>query len=175
MNRRHFGLLEASGQLITLTVFTVGILENRLVWAPQTSPLLRVVGGVLVAAGFALTGWAMGANPHFSAAMSLSQRGHRLVRSGPYRFVRHPGYAGFIASWLGAPLLLGSLWALVPSLLGSLLTVWRTSVEDSILQEELPGYADYAESVGFRLIPCVWQRGLRSRDSPGPLHWRSEK
>jgi len=156
MNRRHLALLEASGQLITLTVFAVGILDSRFAWTPHLIPLLRLFGGGLVAVGFALTGWAMGSNTHYSAALSLSQRGHQLTSSGPYRFVRHPGYAGFIMSWVGAPLLLGSRWALVPSLIGSLLTVARTAIEDRILQRELPGYAEYAESVVSRIVPGIW-------------------
>jgi protein-S-isoprenylcysteine O-methyltransferase Ste14 len=150
MNRHYWGLLEASGQLITLAILGIGILDNRFSWSPSLSTPLRILGGVLVACGFALGGWAMGSNTHYSATMSQSQRGHNLASKGPYRFVRHPGYAGFIISWLGAPLLLGSLWALVASLIGSWLTVMRTVIED------LPGYSEYAQSVRFRLLPRVW-------------------
>jgi protein-S-isoprenylcysteine O-methyltransferase Ste14 len=98
----------------------------------------------------------MNSNPHYSATLARSQRGHTLAGDGPYRFMRHPGYAGFIISWLGAPMLLGSLWALVPSLIGCWLTVVRTATEDRILHEELPGYSQYAQSVRFRLLPGVW-------------------
>ena len=156
MERRYAGLLEASGQIITLTILAVGILDNRFSWSPSLSTPLRAFGGMLVAGGFALSAWAMSANAHYSATLSQSQRGHKLASGGPYRLVRHPGYTGFILGWLGAPLLLGSLWALVPSLIGSWLTVMRTAGEDRVLQEELPGYREYAESVRFRLLPRIW-------------------
>jgi protein-S-isoprenylcysteine O-methyltransferase Ste14 len=156
MNRRSWGLLEASGQIITLTILGVGVLDNRFSWSPSVNTSLRVLGGVLVACGFVLGGWAMSSNAHYSATLSQSQRGHRLASSGPYRFVRHPGYAGFILSWFGAPLLLGALWALVPSLIGSWLTVLRTASEDRILHDELSGYGQYAQSVRYRLLPGVW-------------------
>jgi protein-S-isoprenylcysteine O-methyltransferase Ste14 len=70
--------------------------------------------------------------------------------------VRHPGYAGFIVSTLGVPLILGSLWALLAALLIALGFVVRTVLEDRTLQAELPGYAEYAQQVRYRLIPGVW-------------------
>jgi protein-S-isoprenylcysteine O-methyltransferase Ste14 len=75
----------------------------------------HVAGAVLLAAGLELAAWAMIANAYFSTAVRIqSDRGHTVCRTGPYRFVRHPGYVGFILQSLWVPLLLGSLWALVP-------------------------------------------------------------
>jgi len=156
MNRRHSSLLEASGQIITLTILAIGVLDTRFSWSPSVAMPLRALGGIAVACGFVLSAWAMSSNAHYSATLSQSQRGHKVASNGPYHFVRHPGYAGFIMSWLGAPLLLGSLCALVPSLIGSWLTVMRTSTEDRILHQELPGYGEYAQSVRYRLLPGVW-------------------
>jgi protein-S-isoprenylcysteine O-methyltransferase Ste14 len=156
MNRRYSSLMEASGQIITLIILATAILDSRFSWSPSVAMPLRILGGIGVACGFVFSGWAMSSNTHYSATLSQSQRGHKLASSGPYHFVRHPGYAGFIISWLGAPLLLGSLWALVPSFIGSWLTVIRTATEDRILHQELPGYSEYAQSVRYRLLPGVW-------------------
>jgi protein-S-isoprenylcysteine O-methyltransferase Ste14 len=85
-----------------------------------------------------------------------SDRGQAVCRSGPYRFVRHPGYVGFILQSLGTPLLLGSKWALLPGLITVALMVIRTALEDRFLQGELPGYREYVGQVRYRLVPGVW-------------------
>jgi protein-S-isoprenylcysteine O-methyltransferase Ste14 len=75
---------------------------------------------------------------------------------GPYRIIRHPGYAGAIVTFLAMPLLLGSWWAAIPALIGSAGYVLRTALEDRTLREELEGYSDYSEQVHHRLLPGVW-------------------
>ena len=85
-----------------------------------------------------------------------SERGHRVIDTGPYRYVRHPGYVGFVGWALSAPLLLGSWWALVPAVLTIASMVIRTALEDRTLHEELSGYREYASRVRYRLIPGVW-------------------
>jgi len=85
-----------------------------------------------------------------------ADRGHTVATGGPYRFVRHPGYIGFIVGAFGTALLLGSRWALVPAALAGALVVVRTVLEDRTLRAELPGYADYAARVRYRLLPRVW-------------------
>ena len=79
-----------------------------------------------------------------------------MCDSGPYRLVRHPGYAGNIPPLLGIVLALGSVWALVPAVVTLIITVVRTALEDRTLQEELPGYRDYARRVRYRLIPAIY-------------------
>jgi protein-S-isoprenylcysteine O-methyltransferase Ste14 len=83
-------------------------------------------------------------------------RGHRVCSTGPYAHVRHPMYAGVILSIVSFPLALGSLFGLIPAGLIVGLFVLRTSLEDRTLQEELPGYKEYAQKVRFRLIPGIW-------------------
>jgi protein-S-isoprenylcysteine O-methyltransferase Ste14 len=85
-----------------------------------------------------------------------AERGHRVVTGGPYQYVRHPGYVGGILHHLAAPLVLGSPWALIPGALGAAALMARTALEDRTLREELPGYADYAQRVCYRLVPGVW-------------------
>jgi len=97
------------------------------------------------------------ANAYFSTAVRIqSDRGHTVCRTGPYRFVRHPGYVGFILQSLGTPFLLGSLWTLVPGITATVLMIIRTSLEDRTLQAELPGYRDFVQEVRYRLVPGIW-------------------
>jgi protein-S-isoprenylcysteine O-methyltransferase Ste14 len=96
-------------------------------------------------------------NRFFSSVVRIQiERGHVVCDTGPYRFVRHPGYAGSILPLLGIVLALGSVWTLIPAAVALVITAIRTVLEDKTLQEELPGYRDYARRVRFRLIPGVY-------------------
>src|SRR5512137_210577 len=117
----------------------------------------HVSGAVLLAAAYALLSWAMWSNAFFSTVARIQDdRGHAVCTTGPYRLVRHPGYAGFILQALGTPWLLGSHWALVPGVVAAASMVVRTSLEDRMLQAQLPGYAEYARRVRYRLVPGIW-------------------
>ena len=83
-------------------------------------------------------------------------RGHKVIDTGPYAIVRHPGYALGYPLFLGMPLALGSLWALIPAFIFGLFLVVRTFLEDRTLQKELPGYQEYTQRVRYRLVPGVW-------------------
>ncbi len=78
------------------------------------------------------------------------------MTTGPYQFVRHPGYTGALLINIGLPLLLGSLWAFIPSVMTVLGLIVRTVPEDRFLLRELNGYADYAKKVKWKLIPGIW-------------------
>ena len=117
----------------------------------------QITGFVAYIAGGALFGWSMIANAFFSTAVRIqNDRGQAVCDKGPYRFVRHPGYAGAIFEALAAPVMFGSLWALIPGVLSVLLFVVRTALEDRTLQQELGGYVEYASRVRYRLLPGVW-------------------
>jgi protein-S-isoprenylcysteine O-methyltransferase Ste14 len=112
---------------------------------------------VAVAAGGGLPLWAVAANPFFSGLVRIQRdRGHRVVDTGPYRFVRHPSYAGSIVYMIGVTFALGSYVALPAAAVLCAVLVVRTALEDRTLREELDGYADYARRVRFRLIPGIW-------------------
>jgi protein-S-isoprenylcysteine O-methyltransferase Ste14 len=132
-------------------------LDWRLGWSAPL-PLGVHLSGLWVATlGYALFLWAMAANAFFSfGARIQAERGHAVAAGGPYRWVRHPGYAGTILAQAGIPLLLGSPWAFLPCALTALLFVARTALEDRTLRAELPGYAEYARRTRFRLLPGVW-------------------
>jgi protein-S-isoprenylcysteine O-methyltransferase Ste14 len=85
-----------------------------------------------------------------------TDRGHQVVSSGPYRWMRHPGYAGALLTYLATPLFLDSGWAFLPTVFITILMVIRTYLEDRFLQDELEGYRDYVKRVRYRLLPGVW-------------------
>jgi len=129
----------------------------RFGWARDLSIAWHVAGAVVLVAGLGLSAWAMIANAYFSTAVRIqSDRGHTVCSTGPYRFVRHPGYVGFILQALGVPILLGSLWALISGITATVLMIIRTSLEDRMLQAELPGYQDYVQKVRYRLVHGIW-------------------
>lgn len=121
-------------------------------------PLWSVLAGyAALLAGIAVTTWAQAVNPFFEPGVRIqSERHHRVIDSGPYRFVRHPGYIAAMLLFFGMALALGSLWALLPAALASALLALRTSWEDRLLHAELPGYGDYALRVRWRLVPGIW-------------------
>jgi protein-S-isoprenylcysteine O-methyltransferase Ste14 len=121
------------------------------------SPAAQAAGMVLLALGSWLTLWAMASNRFFAATVRIqTERGHTVAQSGPYRFVRHPGYSGALLFVLATPLALGSAWAFIPAFLTAAVVVLRTALEDHTLQEELAGYREYAAGVPSRLVPGLW-------------------
>ena len=132
-------------------------LDHRFGWSPAFPLWLIVLGFILTSLGYAFATWALAENRFFSTVVRIqTDRGHAVCDSGPYRLVRHPGYAGNIPPLLGIVLALGSVWALIPAVVTLIITVVRTALEDRTLQEELPGYRDYARRVRYRLIPAIY-------------------
>lgn len=140
-----------------VATLTVAGLDLRFGWSPQLASAFQFAAFALLGGGYYLVSWAMWSNRFFSGVVRIQRdRGHTVATGGPYQYVRHPGYAGMIASSLATPLLLGSLWALIPAGLTVYVTVVRTALEDRTLQEELDGYKDYTERVRYRLMPGFW-------------------
>jgi len=116
-----------------------------------------LLGLAIFVPGSALLTWSMVVNPFFEKTVRIqTEHGHRVIDTGPYAYVRHPGYAGLVGWILSTPLLLGSVWATIPAFLAVLGLLIRTTLEDRTLQAELPGYAEYVARVRFRLLPGVW-------------------
>jgi protein-S-isoprenylcysteine O-methyltransferase Ste14 len=141
---------------LPMTVVVAG-LNERYGWPPHPDVALQIGGLAVMLVGGALVVWAMISNTHFEAYVRIQrERNHRVVSEGPYRFLRHPGYAGMILFGLALPFCLGSLWALIPAAVGSCLMAVRTALEDRFLRRELDGYQEYAARVRQRLLPGIW-------------------
>ena len=115
------------------------------------------LGYVSLVVSSVLINWAMIVNPFFEPTVRIQEeKEHKVISSGPYAFVRHPGYLSGIL-WIGSiPLILGSLYGFFPFLLYSAFMILRTHLEDKTLLEELSGYGEYAEKVRYRLFPGLW-------------------
>jgi protein-S-isoprenylcysteine O-methyltransferase Ste14 len=141
----------------SLIIGIVAALDARWHWSPDIPWVVSILATVVAAAGGLFTQWAMVANPFFSGLVRIqSERGHVVVSTGPYRWLRHPGYLGALIFAMASPLILGSLWAFVPAVISFVNTLVRTALEDRTLRAELPGYDDYARQVRYRLVPGVW-------------------
>jgi protein-S-isoprenylcysteine O-methyltransferase Ste14 len=141
---------------VLFAVYVVAGLEARdgVSSLPEAAWLLGLA--IFVPAAAMLT-WSMVVNLFFEKTVRIQMdRGHRVIDTGPYAYMRHPGYVGFAGWILSAPLLLASSWAFFPAVLAVVGIVIRTALEDRTLHAELPGYPDYAARVRFRLIPRVW-------------------
>jgi len=132
-------------------------LDHRYGWSPAFPLWLNIIGLLLAAAGYALAVWALVENRFFSSAVRIqTDRGHVVCDTGPYRMIRHPGYAGNIIPLAGIVLAFSSFWTIIPAAIASILILIRTVLEDRTLKDELPGYKEYAQKVRYRLFPGIW-------------------
>jgi protein-S-isoprenylcysteine O-methyltransferase Ste14 len=143
--------------LFWFSSWLLAALDFRFGWTPSLPLVEHVVGVIGVAAGFGLFLWALVSNSFFAEGVRIqTERSHSVCSSGPYRFVRHPGYLGNLLSGLFSPILLGSWWAFIPAFIGAAGFILRTYLEDRTLQAELEGYREYARDTRWRLIPGIW-------------------
>lgn len=147
--------------LILLPIFPAILIvaaldDGRFHWAP--APLwVILLGYVLLLVGYLGAGWAQAVNRHFEPSVRIqSDRDHHVITTGPYAYVRHPGYIFGTILTLGCALALGSFWALLPAALFVAVLAIRTNLEDATLQRELPGYAEFAARVRYKWVPGVW-------------------
>lgn len=152
-DRRLFPLL----MLASISIVVVAGLDERFGWSGGFPVVLRGLALCLILGGYALSTWALVENPFFSGVARIqAERGQYVVSSGPYRWVRHPGYAGGLMTYLATPLFFDSAWAFLPTVFVILGTLVRTELEDRMLQEGLVGYREYTQRVRYRILPGVW-------------------
>lgn len=150
-------LLQAVNILLLAIMLPLAGADRRLGGSPAFPPAVSAAALLIFGVVFVFLIRLMAINEFFSSAVRWQKdRGHTTVREGPYRVVRHPGYVAMILQFLAIPLALGSLWAVLPALGAAAAYVLRTAREDRFLLETLPGYAAYARTVPFRLIPGIW-------------------
>jgi protein-S-isoprenylcysteine O-methyltransferase Ste14 len=152
-DRRLAPLLGLGGALALLAAG----LEARFNWSQDFAMPLKIIALIIILAGNILGTYALIENRFFSGVVRLqTDRGQHVVSSGPYRWVRHPGYAGALLTYWGTPIFLDSLWTFIPVMFVTVILVVRTNLEDRTLQEKLDGYREYAGRVRYRLLPGVW-------------------
>ena len=141
----------------SILILVVAGLDRFYGWSTAFASTVNIIALVGIVAGYAFSSWALVENRFFSGTVRIQhERGHHVVSTGPYRLIRHPGYAGGLFGYVFIPLLLDSLWAFVPAILLGIVMVIRTALEDKTLQAELTGYAEYAQNTRYRLIPGIW-------------------
>ncbi|MHC4534152.1 MAG: methyltransferase family protein [Planctomycetota bacterium] len=134
----------------------IGLDVGRFQWS-NLGIHFGIGGCVLFILGAVLIHWAMLVNRHFEATVRIQRdRGHRVMTKGPYRIVRHPGYVGVMLWGISTPLIIGSIYGLIPGGIAVILMIIRTSLEDKLLRCELNGYIEYTKRVRYRLLPGLW-------------------
>jgi protein-S-isoprenylcysteine O-methyltransferase Ste14 len=150
-------VLMACLALSLLAILSVAALDaGRFHWS-SVPWWLTILGYILLSIGFLLSVWAESVNKFAEPSARIqTDRGHKVIDTGPYAIVRHPMYLSGLLVCAGIPLTLGSFWAFIPAVVTTLVLIVRTILEDKMLQTELEGYKDYAARVPHRLIPGVW-------------------
>ena len=140
-----------------VSTVVAGLDYGRFHFSPSIPMPVSLTALLAFALGLAFSVWAMLANRFFVKLVKIqTDREHSVITNGPYAYVRHPGYAGSLLSFIALPVALGSLWALLPAAAGLALWVLRTYLEDRTLHKELDGYSRYAARVRWRLVPGIW-------------------
>jgi len=140
-----------------MAVWIAAGLDDRFHWSNSMPVPALPLGIALAVLAAALIAWAMHTNKFFSSVVRIQKdRGHIVIDRGPYRFVRHPGYAGMAAFTLATPLILNSYWAFAPAAATAAVIALRTVLEDRTLDNELDGYSDYARRVRYKWLPAIW-------------------
>jgi protein-S-isoprenylcysteine O-methyltransferase Ste14 len=149
-------------QLITVALIAhyvvAGLDRGRYHWSDGLPTWLHALGLAAMAASYALALWAMVVNRFFSSVIRIqSDRGQHVISTGPYAVIRHPGYLAGIVFVVTSGIALGSWYAtLLLTMCAVPFLMYRVIAEDGVLRAELPGYADYAAKVRWRLVPGFW-------------------
>lgn len=143
--------------LSTLIISLVSAIGYRLTGQWEVMLWLRILAVIIATGGYLLTLWSMRKNAFFEGSVRLqSDYDHQVVSDGPYRVVRHPGYLGLTLYNFMLPLIMESSWGFVGVGYYFIILIWRTAFEDRFLLENLPGYAEYADKIHWRLFPGIW-------------------
>ena len=140
-----------------ILILVVAGLDKYYDWTSASSLTINLIALFGIIFGYSFSSWALVENRFFSGTVRIqTERGHHVISTGPYRIVRHPGYAGGLFGYIFIPLLLNSVWAFIPAILLGIVMVIRTALEDRTLQAELPGYKEYTRRTRYRLLPWIW-------------------
>lgn len=134
-----------------------GLDVGRYHWSPALPVWVQAAGLATCALSWVLSGWAMHTNSFFSSVIRIQKdRGQRVIDTGPYAWIRHPGYAAGLLAGVTSGFALGSFVSMV-AVIPLLPAVFiRLLAEEQTLRAELPGYTEYATRVRYRLVPGLW-------------------
>lgn len=150
-------ILGISALVYVLNVIVAGLDSGRFQWSPDFHWSLYTFGILLTLAGQILFLTARKQNRFFSSVVRIQKdRGHKVCDTGLYKIVRHPGYLGMTVSLISIPLITGSVWSSITTIIAVVLLFVRTSLEDKTLLSELDGYREYSEKTRDRIVPNVW-------------------
>ena len=142
---------------LSFPIVIVAGLDHRYGWTLIFPTWVNILGLLLITLGYAFAAWAIIENRFFSSTVYIqTDRGHSVCDSGPYKIVRHPGYAGSMLALVGIIIALDSMWTLIPAVVALVIAVIRTTLEDKTLHEELHGYRNYAKRVRYRMFPGIY-------------------
>jgi len=152
---------ESSQKIIVSLVFVgffslivVSALDVRFGWSRQPA-YISLIGEALIVSSFLFIFWVVRVNSFAASTIQVTED-QKVVSTGPYAHVRHPMYSGALLLLVGIPLALGSWWALILIAPVMPVLIWRILDEERFLLKNLPGYAEYASTMRYRLIPHVW-------------------
>ncbi len=140
-----------------ILMFVFSGLDHRFDWTGKVPIIINIAGLVFIFLGSMVFTWSMLSNKFFSTMVRLqTDRQHTVVTEGPYKYIRHPGYLGYMTFTFATPVALGTFWGLIFSGITCVLLIVRTALEDATLKKELTGYAEYTEKIKYKLIPFLW-------------------
>ena len=158
------GVKKWDKRLIGLSFFTAiatyiiaGLDSGRYHWSLDFHWSLYLPGAILIISGQLIFLIAQKQNRFFSSTVRIqTERGHIVCETGLYRLVRHPAYLGTIIQLIGFPLLMGSLWSIIPVSFSIVILIIRTNMEDRTLKNELKGYLEYTDKTRYKILPYIW-------------------
>ena len=133
-----------------------GLDAVRYQWS-QVSFALKTISFIVIIASLALVSWVRKEDAYHSTVGEMpKEQQHKLITTGPYKYVRHPIHLGVIALFFCLPIALGSLYGLIPAAFLVIAIIIRTHLENKTFHKELPGYKEYAKKTKYRLLPGIW-------------------
>ena len=147
-------IVQAVASVVFLGDFVVPAFDHRFGWS-HVPAWWAIVGDLMMLLGFAITFAVFRANSFTSGIIEVAED-QKVISTGPYAMVRHPMYTGGLIMLYGIPLALASWWGILVNLPMTAAVIWRLLDEERFLAAKLPGYAEYCQTVKYRLAPYVW-------------------
>ncbi|ACL70095.1 methyltransferase family protein [Halothermothrix orenii] len=147
---------EMTSSFISFTWFTsliIPVLEYGYIM--RNNSMFTIIGAALVIAGITIRGIGIKTLGKYFSRDVETWDDHKIVRTGIYKYIRHPAYAGNILQIIGFPLILNSYFSLILSLITIYGFIWRIRVEESFLKKEIPEYEEYMRETK-RIVPKIW-------------------